>query len=114
MAVCLLEFSDFWLLAKEALVLDETVDFPLKTKSNLIIPGLQAKSLGTQATAPSFPVDNPPPGHCLVGDINWSTLYYAEDNPGSFPFQALSVLCQSHIHFLLSHWESGFFRTLTV
>lgn len=75
MAVSLLEFSDFWLLVKEALVLDETMDFPLKTKSNLIMPGLQTKSLGTQATVPSFPVGKPPPRPCLVGNINWSTLY---------------------------------------
>ena len=104
----LLEFSDSCLLVKEALVLNEIVGSPLKTKSNLLMPGPQIQSSVTWATTPASPVDKPPLGCCLLGNTEWATPYNAEDDPGSswFLLKALSVLCP-----LVSHTHTFFFHT---
>lgn len=66
-----LEFSDLWLWVKEALVLAEIMGSSLKTKSNFMMPGPWANSLGPWAPAPSCPMDKhpPPKGGCPLGTL---------------------------------------------
>lgn len=84
-------------------MLAEIMGSSLKTKSNFMMPGPWANSLGPWAPAPSCPMDKhpPPQGWLSSGDIDWSALHDADD-PGFSQFSP-EALCvprsgQQHVH----------------